>query len=141
MKVTRWQPDTCECVLEYVWDETIPEDERVLNPVEPVQTCAFHAADYSGEMPHENHYVKVRDENVNKNKVLSSLLKSLPKAQKKEIIDQNGNLNEDFLVQPQWSFTPDRKLQVSHPALDDEQTKTKFKDTVNEQTPGFLELQ
>lgn len=28
-RTTRWEPDTCDCVVEYDWDDAVSQDTRV----------------------------------------------------------------------------------------------------------------
>lgn len=45
-RVTRWRPDTCGCVLDYSWDDTLSDEDIVLTCVEAT-LCEEHA-DLSG---------------------------------------------------------------------------------------------
>lgn len=43
IQITRWSPDTCKCILEYQWDDQIPEEEREHTVYNVVSTCPEHA--------------------------------------------------------------------------------------------------
>ena len=38
VKTTRWSPDTCGCVLEYSWDDALPQEARVHVYADTVRT-------------------------------------------------------------------------------------------------------
>lgn len=42
MKTTKWSPDTCDCVIEYEWDETLPAEERT-HTQKSIEPCEHHA--------------------------------------------------------------------------------------------------
>lgn len=41
IKRTTWYPDTCDCIIEYEWDDSISENLRV-HTVVNVQRCPIH---------------------------------------------------------------------------------------------------
>lgn len=43
IQTTRWSPDTCECVLEYTWDDLVPADQRTHTFARHLNTCSKHA--------------------------------------------------------------------------------------------------
>lgn len=53
MKTTRWKPDTCKCEIEYEWDDSIPQNERVHVFKRFIQQCPHHQeADWSKALQH-----------------------------------------------------------------------------------------
>lgn len=42
LKTTRWSPDTCDCVLEYEWDDSLPENQRTHSFKGTVRLCEHH---------------------------------------------------------------------------------------------------
>ena len=42
MHVTRWSPDTCQCVLEYEWDRDLPLDQRTISFTKLIRKCTPH---------------------------------------------------------------------------------------------------
>ena len=71
MKTTRWSPDTCACVMEYEWDETLPVDARMHAIKNVVNVCSFHSSAASDKSAH---FSLVIDENSRKNKIYGQLL-------------------------------------------------------------------
>lgn len=72
---TRWSPDTCDCVLEYEWDDSEPEDQR---------THAFAVADAvcTHHQVHDNRsqlFDAVAEENTRKNKAVNALVGAAPR--------------------------------------------------------------
>lgn len=45
---TTWQPDTCGCILEYDWDDSLPVDQRVHIPATAI-ACSLHLA-HAGDL-------------------------------------------------------------------------------------------
>ena len=64
--VTRWQPDTCECIIEYNEDGTL---SNVVN------ACDAHQGD-----DEETVYQNVKEENPRKNKSFKEILDNAPAA-------------------------------------------------------------
>ena len=43
IKITRWSPDTCDCVFDYEWDDAQSEDVRVHNFKQVAKECTSHS--------------------------------------------------------------------------------------------------
>jgi hypothetical protein len=68
INVTRWTPDTCappRCVVEYTWDDQVPQDKRMHTPAAIIQLCPLHAG-----LPLADLWKALQDENPRKNKFL-----------------------------------------------------------------------
>lgn len=127
--------------MEYAYDDETSEDSRVHFPMPAVYVCPVHQADYVGDNPHANHMLKVEDECRSKNYTLAKLLQDLPANHKKKIVNEATKQEVDtFLVEPKWSFTPDRKLVIEHPALQDKAIADKFMADAEQIKSGFVEL-
>lgn len=92
LKVTRWSPDTCGCVLEYEWDDAQDENTRTHKFKKAVQLCEHHKA-----LIHGRAHDQVLSENTSKNKVWGKAREIKPDLEL-----------GDFT----WSFDKDRKLKV-----------------------------
>lgn len=93
-QVTRWSPDTCGCVLEYEWDDSVSDTDRTHTVTTVVTRCAEHS---EMKLQLSDHFDQVMAENTGKNKafeVVKSKVASLDIA--------------DF----KYSFDKDRKLVV-----------------------------
>lgn len=89
VKITRWEPDTCYCVLEYSWDDALPESERTHSVSRIVRTCPVH----TGEPTAEGHYNTVLSENQHKNSALAFIRAKAPAARVDWRFDDNRNLH------------------------------------------------
>ena len=89
IKTTRWNPDTCGCVIEYQWDDTVPQDQRVHTPVNIVSQCNVHGS-FNAPSDLYNH---VLFDSQRKN-LLFAILQGL-----------NPNLTLDQYNAGVWSFT------------------------------------
>ena len=66
-KITRWSPDTCDCVLEYEWDNELSGADRVHTPTNIVKYCEAHSL----VRDKVQHYNFVHEENSRKNNFYS----------------------------------------------------------------------
>jgi hypothetical protein len=74
IRTTRYSPDTCDCIIEYTWDDTIPEDSIVLTLDQVKTRCAAHA----GMANNTDVYTTVTEENSRKNLAHRNLLDNGP---------------------------------------------------------------
>ena len=88
---TRWSPDTCGCVIEYEYDDTLPVESRELTP-RSVEPCAFHRLDTDQAV-----FDAVLEENRRKNTAYAIALEEIPVL-----------TPDDF----EWSFDNKRVLNV-----------------------------
>lgn len=140
-KITRWKPDTCDCLLEYEWDINEDESTRVHTPTTVVHACEDHQADNTGSDSHTKVFNKVHGENTGKNKALKVLLDQLPKDKKKDLYDSTGLvIGQDFVTPPTWKFTADRKLEIVHESLSDSTLKNKIKVAIDIEVPHSVIL-
>ncbi len=109
-KITRWSPDTCGCVIEYSWDDSVPSDSRVHSLSTYVNKCAAHnilATD-------TDRYNTVLEENPRKNQALQNILDNSPTTSLYDIVNGNRQLKQTLLFNFSWSGTaPNRVLTVS----------------------------
>ena len=42
IQTTRWSPDTCDCIIEYQWDDTLTPDVRTHTLANYIRKCSFH---------------------------------------------------------------------------------------------------
>lgn len=109
IKITKWSPDTCKCVLHFQWDteEVVTEEhDRTLTPVWVTDSpnpkdnsylCPIHAG--LGHSGNPTLMPIVLEENQRKNKVLGILQRDV----------KSNFSNEDY----GWEFDADRKLTVN----------------------------
>lgn len=125
LKVTRWSPDTCSCILEYSWDDTTSEDTRTHTPTAIVQRCTAHQ-----NLPDTNtHFNGVADENRLKNFSLDEILQNAPSTAWYDIDPQSGQRVFKNGVIIDYSFsgtTPNRilTLNISGVTLTNQQKNT-----------------
>lgn len=95
-RTTLWRLDTCSCVIEYEWDDEVPQEERVQSPIQRL-SCKHHY--HISNI--KDHYDAVKLENDFKNLVVG------------KICEDHGVSDLDVV----WSFDKGRKLQIDHAAL------------------------
>jgi len=47
-QITRWSPDTCRCVIEYAWDDSVDPSTRVHSLENVITICDAHVAVFGG---------------------------------------------------------------------------------------------
>lgn len=114
LHINKWSPDTCGCVLQYQWDDSLPSEQRVHVALPADKLCSAH----NHLTDHIEHHSKIVAENQNKNRTINALLKSLPRSEKKITLDGDGNEQEDFLTPPVFSFVENRTLKIKHKGQD-----------------------
>lgn len=72
---TTWSPDTCDCEIEYTWDDTIPQEERTHTVSFVNKSCQNHRNLLPNQVVT---YSCVLDENQKKNKSLQTALETAP---------------------------------------------------------------
>jgi hypothetical protein len=94
-QTTTWRPDTCDCEIEYEWDDTLSEVQRTHAIKQFNHKCSFHQkADDTIQ------YGDVVEENTRKNKTISEIVNVLGADSVKP-----GDL--------EWSFDGSRNLTVN----------------------------
>ena len=96
IQTTRWSPDTCKCEIEYTWDDTVPQDQRV-HTMKSVRKCIVH--DLVSEA---KAYQNVLDENQSKNKAIGQLVFDYP-----QFKDKAGDIV--------WRIEQDRSVVITLP--------------------------
>ena len=76
IQITRWSPDTCDCIIEYEWDDSIPQDQRTHTLSNYVRKCAAHSTLASDT----TRYQTVIEENPRKNVGLQTIIDNAPAA-------------------------------------------------------------
>ena len=132
MKVTTWSPDTCKCVIEYKWDDTISAEERVHTYSNTVETCADHTSLSKSAL-----YDTVSSENTMKNKIGGWIIENLPSVTRIRTDEETGETQKVLKpkIKYDWSFDGEgtnRVLKVKLLGVQlDETEKTSIRDFVN----------
>lgn len=100
-KVTRWSPDTCGCVVEYTWDDAIPEDARAHLYEGHVRKCSRH-----NTITGEPAYAVVQEENTRKNRSMTILADNIP-----EVV-QETPAGKRLSSEPVWAYNADGVLEI-----------------------------
>jgi hypothetical protein len=97
IRTTTWRPDTCECVLEYSWDDVTSEASRAHSFVKVVSFCPAHSL-----LAGVNLFDAVVGENLRKNRTFDMA------------VLQVAALTPEGWA---WSYDSARVLQVAIPNL------------------------
>jgi hypothetical protein len=106
---TQWQPDTCGCILEYTWDDTLPEDTRTHTPVTS-KPCSIHA----NQANTTTVFNTVVDENQRKNLGFQIVLDNGPTTIFDQQADGSRTLKNGITYTWAWTGTaPNRTIVVT----------------------------
>ena len=110
IKTTRYSPDTCACVIDYTWDDTTTEDQRVHTLSNYVNKCAAH----SSLATDQQRWNAVFEENPRKNLALQHILNNSPTTALYDIVDGARQLKNSIALNFSWSgVAPNRVLTLS----------------------------
>jgi hypothetical protein len=73
IRSTRWSPDTCACVIEFQWDDSLSEATRTHSAGTTINQCSLHAG-----LSVAAHFTALTDENPRKNKILDRIITAFP---------------------------------------------------------------
>jgi hypothetical protein len=109
LRTTQWSPDTCNCVIQYSWEDSLPPDQRTHTLATVVSRCSAHAG-FSGQA----HFDQVTTENTRKNRVHGAILANIP-ALTQTITNPDGTTSVSLKngVTLNWSFDTNRHLMVT----------------------------
>lgn len=111
IRTTTWHPDTCDCIVEFEWDDAVAADQRVHTGKRNVRVCARHASVAGADQI--GHFARLMDENPRKNKLLERL-----RSQFSELTETDGSgqvvLKRGVVS---WSFDDSHVLHISVPSL------------------------
>ena len=108
IKTTRWSPDTCGCVIEYTWDNTTVESERV-HTLSTITKCAIHSSQTNTDA-----WNTVLEENPRKNNTLEQILASSPTTALYDTLNGTRQFKSGITVSTSWSGTvPNRVLTIT----------------------------
>lgn len=101
IKRTEWQPDTCDCVLEYEWDDATPDNLRVHTLRSFSRRCVVH----EGLGMDESHHQALVKESQARQDVLNHIRSNVPKLLKQVITADGASVNDIDPSTVQISFT------------------------------------
>lgn len=106
-QITRWKPDTCECIIEYSWNDAENENIRTYTVHNISRSCFAHV-NLADKI---QHYEIVKNENTRKNIIFGEILKNVSTVVE-EITQEDGTRIKKLKpgLKYEWSFNADRKL-------------------------------
>jgi hypothetical protein len=112
IRTTSWSPDTCNCTLEYTWDDAVPEDQRTHTPANIVRRCSAHTplADTNSV------FNTIMEENPRKNRSFDEILQNAPNTNWFDIDAESGQrvFKKNIILNWNWTGTaPNRVLTLT----------------------------
>jgi hypothetical protein len=109
IKTTRYSPDTCGCVIEYSWDDSVTEDQRQHTLANYITKCPAH----TGLPTDQDRWNAVFEENPRKNIAHQLILDNGPTALS-DLINGTRQIKDGITFNTSWSGTaPDRVLTIT----------------------------
>ena len=109
-KTTKYSPDTCDCVIEYTWDDSVPADIRTHTLSTYINKCSAH----SGLATDQDRWNSIFEENPRKGQALQLVLDNGPTGLFDTLSSGNRVLKESIKFNFTWSGTaPNRVLTIS----------------------------
>lgn len=78
IQTTLWIPDTCaipQCIIQYQWDDTVPQEQRTHDNPVFLQRCSIHAAQPGDDSAR---WTTITEENPRKNQAWQSVIDNGP---------------------------------------------------------------
>jgi hypothetical protein len=110
IRTTRWRPDTCDCIIEYNWDDSTPLNARTFNLDRLNRKCTAHE-NLQTDMDVWN---TVMEENPRKNHAVQTILDNAP-SQAIDINAEDGSITFKRGISVYWSWSgipPNRLLTI-----------------------------
>ena len=123
MKKTLWKPDTCDCEIEYEWDDSVPENQRTHSVSRIIKQCPIHKELATSEKC----FGAVLEENIRKNSFLKEIMDNIS-----EVVEETTSADGKTFkklkdgLEYNWSFDSARNLVVDLSKFE-EQLKNKIK--------------
>jgi hypothetical protein len=73
---TLWTPDTCDCSIEYEWDDAVDAKQRTHTAYKVHKVCEAHQ--HKSISDHHEHYKTILAENQSKNAILEQFMNQFP---------------------------------------------------------------
>lgn len=109
IKTTTWALDTCDCVIEYQWDDSLPPDQITTTPSNVVKKCTFH----SSLSNNTTFFNTLLEENPRKNIAYQHILDNGPTTLY-DIVNGNRQIKPGVSINFTWSGTaPNRVLTLT----------------------------
>ena len=105
IKTTQWGPDTCECVIEYSWDDSQPEGTRQHNLSRVVKRCPEHTAG-----PDSAVWNVVGEENPRKNRAIDEIVQRAPDQFVDIAQDGTRTLKEGITIDFEWTGSAPNRI-------------------------------
>jgi hypothetical protein len=98
IQITTWRPDTCGCVIDFMWDDAVTPDQRTFTGTTTRTHCSAHAHLRDAT----THFDTLQEENPRKNKALAH-------------VQEHFGLTEEQMREVSWTFDHERVLNIALP--------------------------
>ena len=131
IRITRWSSDTCECVIEFSWDDSVPENERTGRVKNYINRCLAHESINS----EADRFRTALEENQRKNKAHSTILEKATTSSLYELDQQTNQRQLKSGITLSWEFSgsaPNRVMTLKYNGVElTEAQKNSFRTHLN----------
>ena len=133
IKTTRWKPDTCACVIDYEWDTTLSEADRVHTAVNVIP-CQVHAGLATPQQRYDTALLHCR----RKNRLREAIMENISGV-RDTLTDQEGNTYYEFKPgkSVSWLLRVDGVYEITAVGFTDAQ-KTAARTWISNNMPGEI---
>lgn len=107
IRTTRWTPDTCSCIIEYTWDDSIAETSRVHNLDKVVTRCPEHQLQGGNDTVTWN---TINEENPRKNRAIDEIILRAPDVYIDIAADGTRALKPNITIDFEWTGIPPNRV-------------------------------
>lgn len=110
LKTNIWKPDTCNCIVEYEFDDSLSIDQVTHTIKNSISKCSIH----TDEPTLQDHWNALRNENPKKNRAWRLLLNNAPPEMIKTNDEGEIEFKRNIIITWMWSGTrPNRVLTIN----------------------------
>lgn len=110
IRTTRWRPDTCNCVIEYTWDDALTPDQVI----HTLDTIKRRCIDHAHLVTDTEVYNVVKEENPRKNITQQLLLDNAPNTVYDVNTDGTRQFKKGIVASWSWSgLAPNRLMTIT----------------------------
>jgi hypothetical protein len=123
IKTTRWTSDVCGCVIDFTWDDSVPQEEITESVKNYVSKCPAHSA-LEG-VDDQTRFNSAIEENQRKNRAHKEILDAAPSSLY-ELDSQSGQRQLKSGINLSWELTgeaPNRVMALYYSGINLTQTQ------------------